>query len=142
MPEGALSARTGEEFLWRLQVKVPFCMQHHHNTNTGQTTKKQTNMQEPLARPNTHLTYRQARCGSINILGPLPPQASWASGSSRSRTREEAARVLRVFPYQIHKTHIFLKFIFMFSKQMNDFFIYIIFSNDKIIISNLIINIF
>ena len=43
-------------------------------TNTWQTTKKQTNIQERLARPNTHLTCRQARCGSIHILGPCPPR--------------------------------------------------------------------
>jgi hypothetical protein len=39
-------------------------------TNTRQTTKKQTRNPNPT---RTHLACRQARCGSIHILGP------WAS---------------------------------------------------------------
>ena len=71
-PEGpwARSAGRGKEFLRRLQVKVPSCIQHHQKTNTRQTTKKQA--LEPLASPRTHLTCRQARCGSTYI-GPLDP---------------------------------------------------------------------
>ena len=46
-----------------------------------QTSSKQlkSNTLEPLARPNTHLTCQQARCGSINILGPRPRRAPCTS---------------------------------------------------------------
>jgi hypothetical protein len=77
----AWSVRRGKEFLRRLQVKVPSCIQHPaKKTNTLQTTKKQPRTPNPT---RTHLACRQARCGSINILGPRAPQARSLSPPQR-----------------------------------------------------------
>ena len=49
-------------------------------TNIRQQLK--SNALEPLAPPRMHLTCRQARCGSINLLGPRPSWHWCAIGSS------------------------------------------------------------
>ena len=50
-------------------------------TNIWQTTKKQS-PRTSWRSTRTHLTCRQARCGSINILGPRPSRHWCAIGSS------------------------------------------------------------
>ena len=81
-PEGpwARSAGRGKEFLRRLQVKVPSCIQHPAKNKHLAKIKKQPRTPNPT---NTHLACRQARCGSINILGPRAPRARSPSPPQR-----------------------------------------------------------
>ena len=59
--------------------RFPLASNILQKTNTRQTTKKQPRNTNPT---RTHLACRQARCGSINILGPRASRHWCAIGSS------------------------------------------------------------
>ena len=89
-PKGpwAWSARRGKEVRSSSgdsRSRFPLASNILKTANTWQTIKKRANIQEPLAPPRTHLTCRQARCGS-NIYW-----AHGSPGSSDARPQGEGA---------------------------------------------------
>ena len=89
-------------------------------TNTQQTTKKQTTSRH-LTR--THLACRQARCGSIHILGPWSPGVFAHAAPLHGRSQLHFSSTFRVD----FRSFILLSFLYFGSHVWSLFVIFFIF---------------